>query len=170
MICILAVLTPAFTTSAWILLILLELSTLQPVLYFNHLLSRPLLSQSDFLLVSFFVVFFLGPFCGIFAFCVFISKHDITHLEQRLPLGRTCGLPLALYTIPLSRVAEFQHKHQMVRLTLYVLVVLSRAAHSPSLERDQELSETSHTLCRVPEQKLCTRERLHMSQSTLGHL
>ena len=46
----------------------------------------------------------------------------------------------------LSRVAEFRHKHQMVRLTLHVLAVLSRAAHSLSLEKDQEPFDTSHTL------------------------
>lgn len=94
----------------------------------------------------FFCCLFLGPFCDIFAFCVFISKHDITQPEQWLPPGRTFGLPLALHTVQLGRVAEFQHKHQMVRLTLHVLAVLSRAAHSPSLERDQELSDTSRTL------------------------
>lgn len=146
-ICALAVLTPAFTTSTRILLTLLELGVLQLHFYFSHLLCRSLSSQSAFLLiVSFSVVFSLGLFRGIFAFYVFISKHDITHPEQWLPPGRTCGLLLALHTIQLSRVAGFQHKHQMVRLTLHVLAVLSRAAHSPSLQRDQELSDTSHTL------------------------
>lgn len=105
-VCVLAVLTPAFTTSTRILLILLELGTLQLHFYFSHLLCRSLSSQSAFLLIiSFSVVFFLRPFRGVFAFYVFISKHDITHPEQWLPPGRTCGLLLALHTVQLSRVA-----------------------------------------------------------------